>query len=255
VSEQCGMRVSLVIPLISILFVYLQSCSQNSHRPANVPPSAVPVDGVFIQCTVDREAGANRCTVYKGSTGEVLESGYFVLSGSGREANNAELRYAAFDATRIYLADARYLYPVQLENYPMPSMENRLRVLAGDGAINCGHVGRNKSARAASDCAVEAFAHLKAFTVYYDLWAIDSARSTGLAGDARGNVYAIDYDSRSWSSVGLSNEIELTDGNHIITVACPKPVKLIKNQDGTLGCIPLIKTLKPNLESPSADTP
>jgi len=232
----------------------MQSCSRNSYRPAKVPPSAVLVDGVFIECSIEPAAGANRCTVYKGSTGQVLESGYFLLSGSGREANNAELRYAAVDATRIYLADARYLYPVQLENYSMPSMENRLRALAGDGAINCGHVGRNKSARAASDCAIEAFAHMKAFTVYYDLWAIDSARSTGLASDARGNVYAIDFNSRPWSSVGLSKGIQLTDGNHIITVACPKPVRVIKNQDGTLGCIPPIKKLKPNLESPSADT-
>jgi hypothetical protein len=246
------MRVSFVILLTSTLFVCLQSCSRNSHRPANVPPSAVSVDGVFIQCTVDREAGANRCTVYKGSTGEVLESGFFVLSGSGREANSTELRYAAFDGTRIYLADARYLYPVQLENYPMPSMESRLSVLAGDGAINCGHVGRNKSARAASDCAIEAFAHMKGFAVYYDLWAIDSARSTGLASDAQGNVYAIDYDSRPWSSAGLSKEVQLTDGNHIITVPCPKPVRLIKYQDGTLGCIPPIQKLNPNLESPSA---
>jgi len=244
VSVYFAMKFSSAIFLVSTYLVCMQGCSRNSDRPASVPFSAVWVREVLIQCSIETAAGANRCTVYKGTTGDVLESGFFVLSGAGREANSADLQYAAFDGTRIYLADARYLYPVLLENYPVPFMEDRLRLLAGDEAINCGRVGRYRNARAASDCAIEAFA------VYYSPRGIDSIRSTGLASNARGGVYAVDYNSRPWSFLGLPKEVQLTDGNHILVVSCPKPVRLIRQQDGTLDCMPPLLKLDSNLRPP-----
>jgi len=96
-------------------FLYLLACTPNTRpaHPATVPSSAIWVDGVFIECSVETNSRANRCTIYGDSTGEVLESGLFILSGGGREATKAELKYAAFAGLVIYLQDARLLSPLR----------------------------------------------------------------------------------------------------------------------------------------------
>jgi hypothetical protein len=100
--------------LLLVLFLCLFGCKRGTTptRPATVPASAVWVDGVFIECSVETKSQANRCTIYNDSTGEILRSGLFILSGGGREATKAELKYAAFGGQVIYLQDARLLYPV-----------------------------------------------------------------------------------------------------------------------------------------------
>src|ERR1700693_4155622 len=93
------------------LLTCLLGCRQQHHRPANVPSSAVWVDGAFIDCSVEQQSKANRCTVYRDRTGEILADGLFVLNTSLREADSSELQYAAFGHRLIYLADARTLVP------------------------------------------------------------------------------------------------------------------------------------------------
>jgi hypothetical protein len=100
---------------LAAFFLCLVACTPNDRpaRPVTVPSTAVWVEGVFIECSVETNARANRCTIYKDSTGEVLESGLFLLSGGGREATKAELKYAAFGGLVIYLRCARLLSPLR----------------------------------------------------------------------------------------------------------------------------------------------
>lgn len=100
--------------LLLALLLCLLGCKRGNTptRPTTVPASAVWVDGVFIECSVETKSQANRCTIYNDSTGEILRSGLFIVSGGGREATKAELKYAAFGGQVIYLQDARLSYPV-----------------------------------------------------------------------------------------------------------------------------------------------
>jgi hypothetical protein len=100
-----------VSAVLVVLLTCLLGCRQQYHRPANVPSSAVWVDGAFIDCSVEQQSKANRCTVYRDRTGEILADGLFVLNTSLREAHSSELRYVAFGNRLIYLADARTLVP------------------------------------------------------------------------------------------------------------------------------------------------
>src|SRR5215469_13798685 len=103
--------------ICALLLIFPQGCSKWAARPANVPSSAAHVADVFVDCSVDERPRANRCTVYKDGSGDIIVSGFFELSSSGSEAMNKELTYAAFDGTRIWLQDARYLRPTSLFEY------------------------------------------------------------------------------------------------------------------------------------------
>jgi hypothetical protein len=242
--------VFLTVPLLCLL-----GCERNTTppRPANVPASAVWVDGAFVECSVETESHANRCTVYKDSTGEVLESGLFILSSAGREATKAELKYAAFVGHKIYLQDLRFLYPVLSPEPNMTTMDGKLSVLAGRGAVaalNCGRVGIWQKPDAASSCAFRAFADRKPFYVRYWLQGIDSSVSVGWAGDTSGDVYVVEYDSMGWSTNGLAKGAELSDDNHIYIEPCPRPVKLRKTRTGRLTCFPPDPKARGNIMSP-----
>ena len=108
------MKICRTKSIFLFFFICLSVCKTTPRRPANVPDSAVSIDGVFIDCSVEETSRANLCTVYIGNSGEVQTSGLFELSGAGREAKQTELRYQAFDGNRIWLQDARALNPVLL---------------------------------------------------------------------------------------------------------------------------------------------
>src|SRR5215831_1108625 len=111
------MRTCMKSVICLLLLIFPSGCSKWAARPADVPSSAVHVADVFVDCSADERSRANRCTVYKDGSGDIIVSGFFELSGSGSEAINKELAYAAFDGTRIWLQDARYLRPTSLFEY------------------------------------------------------------------------------------------------------------------------------------------
>jgi hypothetical protein len=128
-----------------LLFFCVSGCKTAPYRPANVPASAVRIDGVFIDGSIEKSSRENRCAVYKEESGEIQVLGLFALSGAGREAKETDLRYAAFDGTRIWLQDARSLHPVLLQEYAVPGMVTQLVAFAGGDALNCGRVARNQT--------------------------------------------------------------------------------------------------------------
>jgi len=60
------------------------------------------VDHTFIDCSADASSYANRCTVYKDDTGEILAEGLFALNLSQAAAKKPDLRFIAFGRRRIY---------------------------------------------------------------------------------------------------------------------------------------------------------
>ena len=231
------MRICRRYSLCLLVFFCVSGCKTAPFRPANVPASAVRIDDVFIDCSVEKSSRADRCAVYKEDSGEIQVSGLFVLSGAGREAKETDLRYVAFDGTRIWLRDARSLLPVLLEEYAVPGMATQLAALAGSDALNCGRVTRNLKPVAASDCARSAFAGRKSFYVSYDQKAWTSGYTVGFAGNVRGNLYFVEYRNEGWPAQPPSEGVRVSEDNRIRFGPCPKAV-LFEANNGELTCIP-----------------
>src|SRR5271154_1184613 len=222
------------------LLVFLCACSRSQHRPSTVPEAAVWIDGTFIECTIEEVSRANRCTIYDDKSGSVLLAGLFLLTGAGREAEQPDLRFQAFDGTKILLQDARALEPVLLTEWAVPSsFESRCAMFAGAQAVNCGRVKTGQDPVASSDCALAAFQHRNPFYVSFDdawRWA-----SSGFAGNSEGDIHFVEYKVSKFPQV-VHNVVELADDNHIIFGACPKPVTLTRTESGKLTCV---KPLEP----------
>jgi hypothetical protein len=137
----------------------------------------------------------------------------------------------------------------------MVLIDKKLLSLSGRGgpALNCGWVGIKQNSNTASDCALRAFAQRSPFYVRYDLHGIDSQVSAGLAGDAGGDVYFVEYDSMGWETDGLPRAAEVTDEKHIYTEPCPSPVTLSKTQTGRLTCAKGDRNAGHNIMSPTLD--
>lgn len=233
----CRIRIAFVGLLILVC-----GCAKSPRRPPNVPETAVRTDGAFVECSIEETSHANRCTIYDDRSGAVLLAGLFVLKGAGREAQKRDLRYQAFDGTKILLQDARALEPVLLTEWAVPSsFESRLAVLAGTQAVNCGRVKPRQDPATSSDCALAAFQHKKPFYVTYDdawRWA-----SSGYAGNSDGDLHFVEYKVTKFPEF-VRGFVELADDNHIIFGPCPKPVTLTRTESGQLTCVKPIGTLK-----------
>jgi hypothetical protein len=119
-------------------------------------------------------------------------------------------------------------------------IRNRLAVLAGQGATDCGHVRPRTDRKPSSECVLKSFENHRAFYVLYDTqeFHIDSHIIGGLVGDKSGNLYDVEFSSRGWSTEGLSSGTQLLDGGHIFVEPCSKPITLSKSFDKGLTCIP-----------------
>ena len=231
------MRIGGTNSVCLMLFICLLGCKTLADRPANIPTSAVRIGGVFIACSVEESSRANRCAVYKEGSGEVQVSGLFELSGAGREAKETELRYMAFDGTRIWLQDARSLHPVLLIQYAVPGMASQLAALAGRDALNCGRVTQSKRPDAVSDCASKAFADNKPFYVSYDQNVWGTGYTVGFAGDKYGNLSFVEYINQGWPPQPPSEAVRVSEDNHIRFGPCPKPQILFQVRNGESTCI------------------
>ena len=219
------------------LLVVLCGCGRTQHRPSNVPASAVWVDGTFIDCSIEGPSHANRCTIYDDKSGQVLLAGLFVLSGAGREARPSDLRYEAFDGKSILLQDARSLEPVSLQEWAVPSrFVDKLVMLAGNEAMNCGWVKLGQNPNSASDCALLAFRQKKPFYISYDAGAWQWI-SEGLAGNSAGDVYYVEYAVVAFLDlIPPRSGVQTIGDNHIRFGPCPKPSTLTKTDSGRLTC-------------------
>jgi hypothetical protein len=118
-------------------------------------------------------------------------------------------------------------------------IRNRLLVLAGQGAINCGRMTPRTDPKRSSQCVHKSFENRKPFFVIYDTQRIeiDSHFIAGLAGDNAGNLFDVEFSSMGWSSEGLSSTTQLSDGGHILVEPCWKPIILRESIYMGLTCI------------------
>jgi hypothetical protein len=231
----CWPRFTLLFSLVSLM-----GCEGMHSRPEGVPSSAVWVDNVFIDCSV--EAKANRCTVYKDTTGEIQADGLFVLNStsSHRAAEKSELHYAAFGERGIYLEDARILRQREASRRDPSNriINERLKTVASRGgaeAVDCNNATPRSDVPA--ECALKAFANNQPFYVRFYLQYPDAFRDDGFARDAEGNVYEVWFLPGNMTMTGnIPKEAQLFDGNHTIVMSCPKPIKLAKVANDMLSC-------------------
>jgi hypothetical protein len=221
--------------------VCLSGCSKYHHRPGNVPSSAIWVDGTFIVCSIETEAKANRCTVYKDDSGEILADGLFVLNSTGRAAESAALDYAAFGKRKIYLANTGILVPfVPSERDPANRLIHETLVkfaTHGTGeVVDCGKSPMTPIAHEVAACGMDAFAEKKAFYLRYDLSLAERFQSYGLASDGKGDVAEVIYNSEGLLKIAFPKRSQLFGENHVAVTPCPKPVVLVKTETGELAC-------------------
>ena len=230
--------------LLTVCFV-CSGCRSTHHR-SNVPSSATWVNGAFIDCTVDKTHDENRCTVYKGSTGEILADGLFGVGEPPTSVKQRELQYAGYQSDSldedILLKDSRLLSLREAsERDPTNQLiENTLKQLSSTGhvqAINCGATDMSRPGADVSECAQAAFRTRKPFYIRYFAAGLIRYSSYGLAENAEGNVFEVAYERRGLAAVGLGKNERLLDDNHIRVTECVKPVTLGKTEEGVLGCV------------------
>lgn len=222
---------------ILVLFVVLvcsSACDSYHHRPNGVPLSAVWVEHVFIDCSVEKQRDADRCTVYKDDTGEIIADGLWVLNPPWGSTDVSTLHYMAYGHDEIYLDDARALALISpSERDPQIQLLKQLATRGDTRVIDCNRTSNNGLNSEISKCALRAFAARQPFYVRYFQTGIDSSVWHAIAGDAAGDVTEIDYDSSGWFNRNLPKGFQVFDDGHIILMPCPKPVTLLEGQGGT----------------------
>jgi hypothetical protein len=227
-----------------MFLVSLLGCNRLHLRPANVPQSAVWVDATFIDCSVEPQSRANRCTVYKDDNGEILADGLFVLLSTYDAAVKTELHYVAFGKQGIVLEDLRIL-TLLIPSERDPShriIDEKLRMFASNNgieALDCNKAAANSDA--AAECANTAIRDKRAFHVRFFEREPDSFGYVGFAGPAGGTVSGVFYSHGQprWMD-GMPSEEHAFDSDHLLVLACPKPT-VLKNSNGRIpSCFPTV---------------
>jgi len=119
-------------------------------------------------------------------------------------------------------------------------IDERLRSLSspeGGQIVDCGSTTMNKPGNKASLCARAALGDGKPFHLLYSGPTGFFHSAYGLAGDAVGNVYTVQYDSRGLLHLGSEKRSQVFDGNRIRVTPCIKPIRLGSTEEGMLACI------------------
>jgi len=231
----CRSALICVLPMVCLL-----GCKRTHSRPAGVPPYAIWVDNVFVDCSVEKTPNADRCAVYNDDTGEILAEGDFVLKSSHAGAEKSELRYVAFGEQGIYLSDLRILVQrtASLRDPHHRVIDERLKTLASKGGavvLDCTNTTTQGKVDAVTECALSAFIGKRPFWVrYYEpgtAWFVYS----GFAGSGDGTVYYVSYSHGEWVPIG-DTQGQVMDNGQTLVVACPKPTILSKMNNGMLTC-------------------
>jgi hypothetical protein len=128
-------------------------------------------------------------------------------------------------------------YQSQPEDQLVSSKLTSLSVSNGGEPIDCGSTTTNRPEGKVSVCAKAAFEHRKPFYILYSGVFGSRKFAYGLAGDAAGNIYKVEYDSRGLLHLGLGKKSQVFDDNRIRVTTCVKPIRLGNTQDGLLVCI------------------
>jgi len=252
---------------VSLLILMLQSAGQ---QPAPIPPvSATAGNSLFLHGTVKDPYGAVTYAQIQiseveqdGSPDKVdhlevkarpivldtnpygqysirLPAGRYEICVTGREfIKSCRMTHAdeTGDVTADFSLDSDPVLLKALQPAESEVMDQRLAILAGKDAINCGSSPVKGNPEGVNRCARDAFRRHKAFYVRYGFQGIDSEISDGLAFDGSGAGYGVIFDSMGFSDEGLEKDASMPDGSHTVILRCPSPVRLRKTRTGTLSC-------------------
>lgn len=126
--------------------------------------------------------------------------------------------------------------------------DSRFQKIAGSPAQNCGHVRVKEDRHPATACAIKAFQHRKPFYVIYDEMGTDSYVAQGMAWNAAGEPYLVDYDSMGFGADTLPPRDTMPDGSHTVVTPCSLPLRLYINVEGELDCFKHKELLEDYLE-------
>jgi len=115
-------------------------------------------------------------------------------------------------------------------------LDNRLRVIAGPGARDCGRLPLRSTDKGPANCARHAIESRQPFYVRFDDFGVDSIVASAMAGDAGGNVFLIDFDSMGIDSDWLPSGATMPDGFHTKVIPCSQPVRVRMTRARELAC-------------------
>jgi len=115
-------------------------------------------------------------------------------------------------------------------------LDKRLRVIAGLGARDCGRLPLRSNSKLPANCARDAIKARKPFYVRFDEAGLDSTIASAMAGDTRGNVFLIAFDSLGMDSDSLPAGATMPDGFHTLVIPCSQPVRVRVTRAEELAC-------------------
>jgi hypothetical protein len=104
-------------------------------------------------------------------------------------------------------------------------LDNRMHMIAGENALDCGRVKLNSDPNPSLSCLHKAISKRRPFFVRFDVAGTDSVLSDGFAGDDSGKVYSVRFDSLGWVP---APDVEIVDDKRDAVEICPKPVRIKK---------------------------
>jgi hypothetical protein len=107
----------------------------------------------------------------------------------------------------------------------------------GGKPIDCGSTTMNRPDGKVLVCAKAAFDDRKPFYILYSSTFESFTFAYGIAGDAVGNIYEVQYDSRGLLHLGLGVKSQVFDSNRVRITTCLKPIRLGSTQEGLLACL------------------
>lgn len=114
----------------------------------------------------------------------------------------------------------------------------------GGPVTDCGTTEMYKPSRQASLCAKAAFDDHKPFFILYSgpnsgliVSLFHPHSAYGLAGDAKGNLYEVLYDSRGLLNLSAGSNSHVFNDNRIRVTPCLKPIRIGTTEDGMVRCI------------------
>jgi hypothetical protein len=127
--------------------------------------------------------------------------------------------------------------------FPQSGLKQRLRELAGNSAVNCGHATSQSSLHPAdvTDCALQEYASKNGFYARFDLeGGFDTNVVVGFASDGK-KVYVI----TSWRAISWDGDEP--PSYRLQVYQCPLPIKLLKTKSGLLDCFSADPGSRPKL--------
>lgn len=193
-------------------------------------PSRAPIKKARIEILRDQQGGVKvLASLTSDDDGEFsidLPAGKYQACAAHEGFERTCSPFSLPESTRVNLT-----LPLVNTNAGIEVLKARLGTIAGHGAVDCGEVRSKADKSRTNRCALKAFQHHRAFFLHYEEWGIDSRIDLGIAGNSRGRLYEVRFDS-----LGMDGSAALHDDGHTLVKACGPNTTLALDKEGRLRC-------------------